>query len=173
MKEDAKITLAVLLAAVGGFALGALICLGFAEVCCRGSAPVPEADTVRVISVDTVTVVAPVPEAVRPAPRHVARLPIARGAADTVPSAAAPDSVDVAVPVETAVYDTDSFRAVVTGAWVTFDSLTLYPRRELVTVTRRERRRRWHVGPSVGVAVTPDGVRPYVGVSLSFSLIDF
>lgn len=172
MKELAKITAAVLLAACGGFALGALVCLGLAEVCCRGSAPVSEADTARVISVDTVAVVAPEPSAVRPVPRSVARLPLACGPADTVP-AASPDSADVAVPVETSVYDTDSFRAVVTGAWVTFDSLTLFPRRELVTVTRRERRRRWHVGPSVGVAVTPDGVRPYVGVSLSFSLIDF
>ena len=87
--------------------------------------------------------------------------------------------VSVAVPVESAVYETADYRAVVSGFDVSLDTLEL--RREMIRVTNRivdtperaGRWRRWGVSVTAGVAVTPRGVQPMVGVGVSYRLLSF
>ena len=131
---------------------------------CRRGEPVPEseADTVRII--DTLTVERPV-ERIRTVVRTVER-PMAL-AADTT------DTVSVAVPLERRVYVTDDYRAVVSGYEARLDTLQL--RRELtrVTLSQPSRTSRWGVSVTAGVALTPRGVQPMVGVGVSYRLVSF
>lgn len=98
---------------------------------------------------------------------------------DTVRLAAASassDSVSAVLPIERRVYtDSSTYRAVVSGWRPQLDSLELLSQRSIVTVTSPTgSRRRWSVGPSIGLSVTPHGrLAPAVGVSITYSLWSF
>lgn len=83
------------------------------------------------------------------------------------------DTVSVAVPLERRVYVTDDYRAVVSGYEARLDTLQL--RRELtrVTLSQPSRTSRWGVSVTAGVALTPRGVQPVVGVGVSYRLVSF
>lgn len=94
-----------------------------------------------------------------------------RAAADTV-------MVEVEVPVERKIYETDDYRAVVEGfrprlAEIEIYRNTLYIKESSVMSPRkqRERPRRWGIGVQAGYGLTPDGISPYVGVGIQYSLI--
>ena len=84
------------------------------------------------------------------------------------------DSADVAVPVERKVYTGGGWRAVVSGAWVSLDTMEVYNRREVVTVRQPpDKPKRWSLGVGVGYGMTPHGMQPFVGVTLSYALLRF
>ncbi|MBD5244539.1 MAG: hypothetical protein HDS57_03640 [Barnesiella sp.] len=84
------------------------------------------------------------------------------------------DSADVAVPVERKVYTGDSWRAVVSGAFVSLDTMEVYNRREVVTIRQPpDKPKRWSLGVGVGYGMTPHGMQPFVGVTLSYALLRF
>ena len=91
-----------------------------------------------------------------------------------VPAWVYTDSADVAVPVEQKVYTGDSWRAVVSGAWVSLDTMEVYNQREVVTIRQPpDKPKRWSLGVGVGYGMTPQGMQPFVGVTLSYALIAF
>ena len=91
-----------------------------------------------------------------------------------VPAWVYTDSADVAVPVERKVYTGGNWRAVVSGAWVSLDTMEVYNRREVVTVRQPpDRPKRWSVGVGVGYGRTPQGMQPFAGVTLSYALLRF
>lgn len=146
-----------------GVAAGSLAmsrCGGEAEA----AAVTVKADTVTVT--DTVLVEKPV-EKIRTKVRTVVR-PMAL-AADTT------DTVAVRVGMERKVYQTDDYRAVVSGYEASLDTLLL--RRELTRVTltpaTQGRGRRWGVSVTAGVALTPAGVQPMIGIGVSYRLASF
>lgn len=64
-------------------------------------------------------------------------------------------------------------------AWVSgpidpkLDSLRIYARTDIITKHERCPPKRWHLGPTVGFGYTPQGFQPYMGISLTYSIISF
>lgn len=87
------------------------------------------------------------------------------------------DTVMVDVPMERKVYQEDSvYRAVVSGWRPTLDSLTIYPKETIITITRPEVtpvRKRWGLGVQAGMGACKDGLTPYVGVGVSYNLLSW
>lgn len=145
-----------------------------------------DVDTVSVrTETDTVTFKRPAPAKSLPAETVTARLSLAApreprdsatGEPETADSADAvpdepPDSASVEIPITRNVYEDSLYRLAVSGYMVSVDELEIYPRREIVTVTRPPKR--WHLGVSVGYGLTPRGFQPVVGATLTYSLISF
>lgn len=77
----------------------------------------------------------------------------------------------VTLPAVTRVYEDTTFRAVVSGIDPRLDSLTLYPQMRTVTRTLSSSSpRRWGLGITAGMAVTPRGVSPALTVGVTYTL---
>lgn len=80
-----------------------------------------------------------------------------------------PDSVTLAVGER--VYVDSSFRAVVSGVGAQLDSISVYPRREIVTQRVAVSPPRWSVGVTAGLSYSPArGFAPGIAVGLSYRL---
>lgn len=140
-----------------------------------------QCDTVRVVVYDTVHVVSPEPVTTTQLTPKVVRLPVVTSEAkkaeamiDALPAWVYTDSADVAVPVEQKVYTGGNWRAVISGAFVSLDTMEVYNQREVVTVRQPpDKPKRWSLGVGVGYGMTPQGMQPFVGVTLSYALIAF
>ena len=155
-------------------------------------APMPVGDTVRVTVYDTLTVVQPAPAEVAQLPAAVKRLPrwtqrvdkntqgdSALTAAVQISSSkpaypdTVADSVAVIVPMERKTYtDSSTYRAVISGAWASLDTMEVYPRREIVTIKQPPDRRRWGVSLTAGYGWAGKWT-PFVGVGVSYNLFRF
>ncbi len=143
-----------------------------------------EGDTVRVMVYDTLTVLQPAPAAVAALPDVVKRLPRWTPPAnkttqrDSALTAAVDldadlDSVAVLVPMERKVYtDSSTYRAVISGAWTSLDTMQVYPRREIVTIKQPPDNRRWGVSLVAGYGWAGKWT-PFVGVGVSCTLFRF
>lgn len=132
-------------------------------------------DTVTVTVRDTVTIIAPAPVAEVTLPPERRLLPLWREPTDSVRAdSGAVDCVAVAVPMERKVYQGSDYRAVISGAWVSLDTIQVFPRHDITTIRHGvTRNRRWGIGLSVGYGVTPQGLQPWAGVSLTYNLWQF
>lgn len=128
-------------------------------------------DTVRVTIVDTVRIVYPVVRDSLVVRYVTERLPVKR---DSV-QIGCTDSVDVEIPITQKRYADSTYTAWVSGYRPSLDSIHIYPRHEVVTITNmiRQKPKRWNVGLNVGYGLTPKGLQPYVGVGVSYNLFSF
>ena len=123
---------------------------------------------------DTLSAVAPVPTISEPRPSVSARLPVAPPSSAVLSDGSdssdlcATDSAEVEIPITRNVYADSLYRAVVSGYMASLDTLEIYSRREVVTVSRPPKR--WHIGVSAGFGMTPRGFQPVVAVTLTYSL---
>lgn len=85
------------------------------------------------------------------------------------------DSATVVVERSQRVYEDSLYTAWVSGYEPKLDSISLaLPRRErIVTMSGDLRRKRWSVGLSAGIGYSSNGVSPYIGVGISYSLLNF
>lgn len=85
------------------------------------------------------------------------------------------DSVLVDIPIETRVYEEDSvYRAVVSGWKPSLDTLLVYnTTREVTKFVPVRDPRRWGVGLTAGYGVGKGGLTPYVGVGITYNLVNF
>ena len=85
------------------------------------------------------------------------------------------DSVLVDVPIERRIYQEDSlYRAVVSGFRVSLDTLQVYrTTKEITKYVTVPVRKRWGVGVTGGWGFGKDGLTPFVGVGVSYNLINF
>lgn len=130
---------------------------------------------------DTVTQTAPTPRDSVVVRYEVVTLPryVDIPRTDTLPDFAtteARDSVTAIVPITQTVYEEDSlYRAYISGFHARLDSITVYPKTRTVTTTVmttvRQQPKRWSLGLSAGYAMTPDGLKPYVGVGVCYGLV--
>lgn len=87
--------------------------------------------------------------------------------------------VPVLVPISRKVYEGEDYRAVVSGFRASLDTLDIFQRTQTVTNTVVQRvevpgkPKRWGIGVSAGYALTPQGVKPYIGAGISYSFITF
>lgn len=85
------------------------------------------------------------------------------------------DSVLVDVPIERRIYEEDSlYRAVVSGYRPSLDSLLVYrTTTEITKFVPVPVKKRWGVGIQAGYGFSQKGISPYVGVGISYNLINF
>lgn len=126
-------------------------------------------DTIRVTVIDTIPYLYPTPVdsvVVRYVTEH---LPTVR---DTVHSIFI-DSVAVEIPITQKQYADSTYTAWVSGYKPSLDSIYVYPRHDVVTITNtiRLKPKRWGIGLNVGYGITPkNGMQPYIGVGVSCNL---
>lgn len=83
------------------------------------------------------------------------------------------DSVRIILPIEQKVYEDNDYKAYVSGYDPKLDSIFVYPKREVITNTIKQPPKRWHIGPTVGYGYTPQGFQPFVGISITYSVLSF
>ena len=87
--------------------------------------------------------------------------------------------VPVLVPISRNVYEGEDYRAVVSGFRASLDTLDIFRKTQTVTNTVVQRvevpgkPKCWGIGVSAGYALTPQGVKPYIGAGISYSFITF
>ena len=87
--------------------------------------------------------------------------------------------VPVLVPISRKGYEGEDYRAVVSGFRASLDTLDIFRKTQTVTNTVVQRvevpgkPKRWGIGVSAGYALTPQGVKPYIGAGISYSFITF
>lgn len=132
-------------------------------------------DIVKIHRTDTVVVRDTVRETVLvPKVRYLTRV-------DTVLLKVPGDTVEVPVlvPISRNVYEGEDYRAVVSGFRASLDTLDIFRKTQTVTNTVVQRvevpgkPKRWGIGVSAGYALTPQGVKPYIGAGISYSFITF
>ena len=132
-------------------------------------------EIVKIHRTDTVVVRDTVRETVLvPKVRYLTRV-------DTVLLPVPGDTVEVPVlvPISRNVYEGEDYRAVVSGFRASLDTLDIFRKTQTVTNTVVQRvevpgkPQRWGIGVSAGYALTPQGVKPYIGAGISYSFITF
>ena len=132
-------------------------------------------EIVKIHRTDTVVVRDTVRETVLvPKVRYLTRV-------DTVLLPVPGDTVEVPVlvPISRNVYEGEDYRAVVSGFRASLDTLDIFRKTQTLTNTVVQRvevpgkPKRWGIGVSAGYALTPQGVKPYIGAGISYSFITF
>lgn len=83
------------------------------------------------------------------------------------------DSADVEIPITQTVYEDSLYRAYVSGYHAQLDSIYVYGRREVVTVSTRYKRKKWGIGIQAGIGAGRNGVSPFIGVGVTRILWGF
>lgn len=136
-------------------------------------------DTVRVTVVDTVTYTLPVAKdstIVRYVTVRVAKKDTAEHFPDVGKMI---DSVEVSLPIEQKKYSDSTYTAYVSGYHPRLDSITVYQKREIVTISKMEtatpkgtKHRRLSIGlqAGYGVGLRSKQMEPYVGVGIGWRI---
>lgn len=164
--------------------IGVLLCLNVYQ-CHRGRTTLPHGvytDTLTVY--DTIPVIKPIPRdsvviryITEKLPKSVPTLPNSdEKLQESVPNTPeiVPDSVEVEIPITQKTYETENYKAYVSGYRPNLDSLFLYPQRQIVQI--KSKPKRWGIGIQVGYGVTvgtQPQFAPYIGVGVSYNLWNF
>lgn len=133
---------------------------------------ITSSDTTRVTVIDTISYLYPTPVDSVVVRYVTERLPTVR---DTVHSIFV-DSVAVEIPITQKRYADSTYTAWVSGYKPSLDSIYVYPRHDVVTITNtiRLKPKRWGVGLNVGYGITPkNGMQPYIGIGVNYNLFSF
>lgn len=85
-----------------------------------------------------------------------------------------PDSVEVEIPITQKEYDGEDYHAWVSGYEPKMDSIYVFPRHDVVTIREPPNRsKRWGIGVFAGYGITPKGLQPCAGISVSYNLWNF
>lgn len=130
-------------------------------------------DTVEVVRIDTVIVEKPVAVYYRVV--DTMRVPVR--VCDTI---RVRDSVYLELPREQAFYQDGTYRAWVSGYRPALDSIEVYQKMKVVTITEtiKEPRKRWGFGVTAGYGATIGadrsvGLSPFIGVGISYNLVSW
>lgn len=148
--------------------VAAVVCLLAGFVMGRQHRP-PAVYTDTVTYVDTQRVAYPVPRDSTVIRYITVTLP---AVSDTTgPDPIAPDTCTVQLPVTQKVYRDSNYMAVVEGYRPRLISIELYPKTTTITKTiTKTRSPRWALTAGPGVGFGPNGVQPYIGVTVGFVL---
>ena len=125
------------------------------------------ADTVLVTHTDTIFSEKPVPVY-----KYISRTEFVEVPSDSVRV----DTVKelVFLPREYMVYKDSTYRAVVSGVQPRLDSIEIYRKTQVQTITHTVRvpdRKRWGLGVQVGAGFNGKEVQPYVGLGVSYDIV--
>lgn len=142
--------------------------------CSDTGAPITPTDVDTVVYVDTVTVIKPMPRDSVVIRYETVTLPAiaplsTAEAADSM--AVTSDSATVQIPITRQEYGDSTYHLTVSGYHVAVDEISVFPRREVVTIKHPPKH--WHLGVSVGYGMTPQGFQPAVALTLTYSILSF
>lgn len=174
MKEILKCLLVLLF----GMTLGAEI-TAFIPGSGRQNSDGAMADTTNVY--DTIRVYKPVPRDSAVIRYITQTVPTEEGTEDMKPDGAEPmpgitveitsgDSAKVNVPITQKRYETEDYRAYVSGYQPSLDSLFITKPTQIVRIT--EKPSRWGIGISAGYGIGTKGLSPYIGVGVVYRIWD-
>ena len=84
------------------------------------------------------------------------------------------DSAIVELPIIQRHYADSTYEAWVSGPIEPrLDSLRVFAPTTIITKREWKPPKRWHIGPTIGYGFTPQGFQPYIGVSITYSIISF
>lgn len=142
--------------------------------CSDTGAPTPYTGADTAVYVDTVKVVKPVPRDSVVIRYETVTLPALTppSVKQAVDSAAiTTDSATVQIPITRHEYGDSTYHLTVSGYHVAVDEISVFPRREVVTIKHPPKH--WHLGVSVGYGMTPQGFQPAVALTLTYSILSF
>lgn len=158
MKNTTYYILLIVIALFAGFGLSR---------CGNGKEVIREVmttDTLVVYRTDTVHIDRPVPTLVTTADTLYIR--------DTVTQ-----TVIAQLPVETKLYTDSLYRAQISGVRPNLDFVEVFPRTEYKyiyqTETISQKPKKWGLGVSAGYAFTGSKMQPYIGVGISYDLLQW
>lgn len=129
-------------------------------------------DTTRVVVYDTVTYRQPI--AVDSVVLRYETIKVRKVVSDTVKVMdSAEDSVSVEIPITQKHYADSTYSAWVSGYDPCLDSIKVYPRTEVVTITKQiqDKPKRWGIGIQGGVGYGKGGFTPYIGIGVQYNII--
>ncbi len=129
----------------------------------RQKVPIGDGDVKVLMVRDTVRLYSQVPVYIKVKEHVEQALPLAGTETDTAV---------VVVPMEQAVYESEDYRAYVSGYRPNLDSLVLKRPVAVVSIGGGNGgQRRFSIGIQAGVGITPAGFQPYLGVGLSYRIL--
>lgn len=83
------------------------------------------------------------------------------------------DSAIVELPIIQRHYADSTYEAWISGPIdPRLDSLRVFAPTTIITKREWKPPKKWHIGPTVGFGYTPHGFEPFIGISLTYSIID-
>lgn len=79
------------------------------------------------------------------------------------------DTVTVAVPLSLYKFEESDFRAEIEGFGVNLRSIEVFPQ----TIYQTASSPRWGVGVQLGVTMSPNGISPYLGVGVQYTIFSW
>ncbi len=83
------------------------------------------------------------------------------------------DSTAVEIPITQKRYEGEDYRAYVSGYEARLDSIFVYARSTTIRERSMKPPDKWHIGITGGYGITTNGLRPYIGIGLTYSIISF
>lgn len=168
------------LGAAAGFLIATIIALAIcASIWPRGQDTETSTKTeiTRETFIDTIPYYHPVPKDSLVVRYETRKLPVSDPEASNVQTGIAmtTDSIAVEIPITQKTYADSTYQAWVSGYLPSLDSIQVYPRTEVITITntisQKERQRRWGLSIGAGATInTKKEIQPglFVGVSYTF-----
>lgn len=76
------------------------------------------------------------------------------------------DTVYINIPIQRKTYNTDDYRAVISGYRPNLDTMIIYHKKEIIY----EKSRRWGIGLMAGYGVGREGFSPYLGAGIYYRI---
>lgn len=83
------------------------------------------------------------------------------------------DSVAISIPIKQTLYETEDYRAYVSGYNARLDSIFVTSRQTVVRIRDPVSKKRFVIGLNAGYGITPKGFQPYLGIGVSVNLFSF
>ncbi len=83
------------------------------------------------------------------------------------------DSAEVVIPITQTAYETEKYRAYVSGYRAKLDSIFINQPITTIRIREPTKSKRFSVGLQVGYGMTPKGFMPYAGIGVSVNLWSF
>ena len=83
------------------------------------------------------------------------------------------DSVKVSIPITCKVYGDSTYRAYVSGYHANLDSIFIFQKSEVITVSAKEKSKCWGIGFQTGYGIGKNGFSPYIGIGITYNLFRF
>lgn len=80
------------------------------------------------------------------------------------------DSATIHIPITQQVYETDTYKAYVSGYRPSLDSIFIMNKMTEVIVKKQAKANRFNIGVQAGYGLTPKGFQPYVGFGVSIKI---
>ncbi len=132
-----------------------------------------------IIHIDTVAYLLPIPRdsvvirydhiAVPIVPAHCDSVELCSDSGNVTVDASR-DSATIHIPITQQVYETDAYRAYVSGYRPSLDSIFIMNKTTEVIVKKHAKANRFNIGVQAGYGLTPKGFQPYVGFGVSIKI---